>query len=355
MEAVMKVAAGSGNVELREIAEPAPGPGQALIEVSAAGICGTDLHIYHDEFRCNPPVVLGHEVAGRVLALGPDAGGVREGERVTTETYFSTCARCRYCRAGHTNLCPERRSIGSAIDGGFARHLVVPARNLHRLPDNVSDQAGALTEPLACVVHALLGKPTIRPGDVVAIAGPGAIGLLAVQVARAAGATVVMLGTSSDQQRLTLARRLGASHTLVVGEQDPQELLAGLTHEGHGADVVIECSGAGPAAAQLLTLARRRGRYLQVGLFGKPIAWDFDQVCYRELEVRGSNASTPESWLRALRLLGEGRVDTEAVISHRYPLGGWREAFDDFESKRGIKLLLVPGQAPVPAATPDTV
>ncbi|MEX2542710.1 MAG: zinc-binding dehydrogenase [Trueperaceae bacterium] len=352
MEAVMKVAAGSGNVELREIAEPAPGPGEALVEVSAAGICGTDLHIYHDEFRCSPPVVLGHEVAGRVVALGPGAAGVLEGDRVTSETYFSTCSRCRYCRAGQSNLCPERRSIGSAIDGGFARHLVVPARNLHRLPDNVSDKAGALTEPLACVAHALLGKPAIRAGDVVAIAGPGAIGLLAGQVARAAGATVVMLGTAADQERLALARRLGASHTVVVDEQDPQELLAGLTVEGHGADVVIECSGAGPAATQLLTLARRRGRYLQVGLFGKPVALDFDQVCYRELEVSGSNASTSESWLRALRLLGEGLVDAESVISHSYSLGEWREAFDDFESKRGVKLLLVPGRAKAPAVAP---
>lgn len=351
MEAVMKVATGSGNVELRRISEPTPGPGEALIEVSAAGICGTDLHIYHDEFRCNPPVVLGHEVAGRVVALGPDTAGVRAGDRVTTETYVSTCRRCRYCRSGRTNLCPERRSIGSAVDGGFARHLVVPARNLHRLPDGVSDEAGALTEPLACVTHALLDKPTIRPGDVVAIAGPGAIGLFACQVARAAGATVVMLGTAADQERLALARRLGASETVVVDEQDPRELLAELTEQGHGADVVIECSGAGPAAAQLLGLARRRGRYLQIGLFGKPVGWDFDQVCFRELEVSGSNASTPDSWLRALRLLADGRVDADAIISHRYPLAEWRQAFADFESKRGIKLLLLPAQEADPAGT----
>jgi L-iditol 2-dehydrogenase len=347
MEAVMKVAAGDGNVELREIREPVPGPGEAILEVAAAGICGTDLHIFHDEFRSNPPVVLGHEVAGRVVALGPDGErtkeGVSVGALVTTETYFSTCGSCRYCRSGHTNLCPERRSIGSAVDGGFARRLVVPQRNLHPLPEGVSERAGALTEPLACVVHALLEIPAIRPGDLVAIAGPGAIGLLATQVARAAGATVIVLGTSSDGDRLALARRLGAAHTVVVDEEDPSTLLADLSAGGHGADVVIECSGAGPAAAQLLTLARRRGRYLQVGLFGRPVAWDLDQVCYRELEVSGSNASTPDSWLQALHLLAEGLVDTEPLISRAYPLAEWRQAFDDFEAKRGAKLLLVPG------------
>ncbi|MEX2536257.1 MAG: zinc-binding dehydrogenase [Trueperaceae bacterium] len=338
----MKVAAGVGNVELREIPQPQPGPGQALIEIAAAGICGTDLHIFHDEFKTKPPVVLGHEVAGRVAALGTDVLGVEVGWRVTSETYFSTCDQCRYCRAGHTNLCPQRRSIGSAVNGGFTRYLVVPARNLHRLPDSLSDRAGALTEPLACVTHALLGTPVIRPGDVVAIAGPGAIGLLASQVARAAGATVVVLGTPGDSKRLALARRLGADYALVVGEDDPQQLMAEITPEGHGADVVIECSGAGAAAAQLLTMARRRGRYLQVGLFGKPVAWDFDQVCYRELTVTGSNASTPDSWLRALELMGSGKVDAEAVISGTYPLAEWGQAFDDFEAKRGTKLLLVP-------------
>ena len=154
---------------------------------------------------------------------------------------------------------------------------------------------------------------------------------------------MVVLGTAVDAPRLELARQLGASHTVVVGEEDPGALLRDITPEGLGADVVIECSGAGPAAAQLLTLARRRGHYLQVGLFGKPVSWDLDQVCYRELLVSGSNASTPESWLRALELLASGQVDTEAIISGTYPLAGWRDAFADFEAKRGVKLLLVPG------------
>lgn len=342
MEAVMKVAAGVGNVELRDIPEPRPGPGQALVEVAAAGICGTDLHIFHDEFKTTPPVVLGHEVAGRVVEVGPGVPGDLLSRRVTTETYFYTCGTCRYCRPGHVNLCLKRRSIGSAVDGGFARYVVVPVGNLHELPANVSDRAGALTEPLACVTHALLGSPVLRPGDVVAITGPGAIGLLATQVARAAGATVVVLGTAADAARLDLAKRLGAAHTVVVGEEDPHALLAEVSPEGLGADVVIECSGAGPAAAQLLSLARRRGHYLQVGLFGKPVAWDLDQVCFRELLVSGSNASTPESWLRALELLRSGQVDTEAIVTGEYPLSGWRDAFDDFEAKRGVKLLLVP-------------
>src|SRR5215218_4680727 len=156
MQAVMKVAPGVGNVELREIDEPVPPPGHVVIEVRAAGICGTDLHIYHDEFRTRPPVVIGHEVAGTIAALGSGVECVAIGERVTTETYFSTCGECRFCRAGQPNLCPARMSIGSAVDGAFADWLVVPARNVRPLPDGVDFVGGALTEPLACVVHGAL-------------------------------------------------------------------------------------------------------------------------------------------------------------------------------------------------------
>src|SRR6056297_2360438 len=129
MKAVMKVAEGPGHVELGEVPEPQVAAGQVLIEVAAAGICGTDLHIRDGEFAVRPPVVMGHELSGRVAAVGEGVTGVREGARVTSETYFSTCGRCRYCRDGRTNLCPERRSIGSAVNGAFTRYLVVPAGN----------------------------------------------------------------------------------------------------------------------------------------------------------------------------------------------------------------------------------
>ncbi len=346
MKAVMKVAEGPGHVELGEVPEPRVAAGQVLIEVAAAGICGTDLHIRDGEFAVRPPVVMGHELSGRIAAVGEGVTGIREGTRVTSETYFSTCGRCRYCRDGRTNLCPERRSIGSAVNGAFTRYLVVPAANVHALPDHVGDRAGALTEPLACVVHGVLGTdggPTVGPGDVAVVAGPGSIGLLTTQVVAAAGATTVVLGTSGDEARLELASRLGADHVVNVGDDDARELTRDLTPGGHGADVVYECSGAGPAAQGLLELVRRRGRYVQIGLFGKPVTWDLDQLCYRELVATGSNASTPASWRRALQLLDAGEVDTGALVSGVYRLDEWERAFDDFGAKRGVKLLFEPG------------
>ncbi len=342
MQAVMKVARGVGHIELRDIPEPDPGPGQVKIAVRAAGICGTDLHIYMDEFPVTPPVVLGHEIAGEIASIGDGVEEIPVGARVTTETYFFTCGVCRYCRMGHINLCLERKSIGSGVHGGFTSYVIVPAQNIHILPEAVDFQAGALTEPLACVVHGVLTPHTVAAGDVVVIAGPGAIGLLTLQVVKAAGATVVILGTSADVHRLELARSLGADYTLDVQQHDPLELVSVITPEGKGADVVYECSGAGPAAVQLLQLVRRRGRYVQIGLFGKPVAWDLDQVCYRELIVTGSNASVPAAWIRALQLLESGQVKTAPLITDIFDVTEWRAAFDAFQAKAGVKMILQP-------------
>lgn len=342
MKAVMKIARGVGNIELRDIPEPQPGPGQVKIRIEAAGICGTDIHIYKDEFRSRPPVVLGHEVSGEVVATGEQVDTALLGQHVTSETYFSTCGVCMYCRRGQTNLCLNRLSIGSGVNGGFTQYLIVPAKNIHELPPNVDFAAGALTEPLACVVHGVLNNATVSPGDVAVIAGPGAIGLLTLQVVKAAGATVVMLGTEVDAQRLDLARQLGADYVVNIQRDQPGSLIADITQEGLGADVVYDCSGVGAAAEQLLTLVRRRGRYVQIGLFGRPITWDLDQVCYKELVVTGSNASVPSAWDRALKLLSAGTVQTAPLITHRYDVTQWQQAFDIFEARSGIKTVLTP-------------
>ncbi|MBA2596947.1 MAG: zinc-binding dehydrogenase [Chloroflexia bacterium] len=341
MQAVVKTARGEGNVALRELPVPRPGPGQVLLAVRAAGICGTDLHIYHDEYPTQPPVVLGHELAGEVASRGDGVTRVAPGDRVTTETYFHLCGICRFCRGGQPNLCPERLSIGSGVNGGFAPYVIVPERNVHSLPEGLSFREGALTEPLACVVHGALELPNVTAGDVAVIAGPGTIGLLTVQVVLAAGATVIVLGTSADRRRLELARELGAVRAIDITTEDAAPIVAELSG-GWGADIVYECSGAGPAALELLTHVRRGGQYAQIGLFGKPVAWDLDRVCMKELRVTGSNATVPSTWRTALRLLADGRVKTAPLISDVFPLADWESAFHRFERREGMKLLLEP-------------
>jgi L-iditol 2-dehydrogenase len=343
VQALVKYGPGSGNVEVREVPVPEPGPGQVRIRVEAAGICGSDLHIYHGniKFEVRPPVIMGHEFAGRIDRLGPGVEGLEPGMAVVSETAAYICGVCEQCRHGSYNLCPERLIIGYVYDGCFARYVCVDAERVHRLPPQVSTLAGALCEPLAVVVHAVLEQGRVQAAETVAVTGPGAIGLLTAQVAAAAGATVVLCGTGADASRLALARELGIEHALNVESDDVQGTLAELTG-GRGADVFFECAGAQPAAQMGLSLVKRGGRYVQVGLFGKPVSVDLELLAYKEIQATGAISSHRESWEKMLYLLGTGRVRTEPLISHRFALQDWREAFRVFEAREGVKLVFVP-------------
>jgi L-iditol 2-dehydrogenase len=341
MKALMKTAPGPGNLEIRDIPEPTPGPGQVVIEVGKTGICGTDIHIHRGEYGCVPPMVLGHEVMGRIAEVGGGVAGLTVGQRVITETFFHTCGTCRACREGRINLCPDRRSIGTHVNGGFTRYLVVPAIKVHPLPDSIDDTSAALTEPLACCVHGVLELAGVTPADVVVLSGPGAIGLLCLQAAKAAGATLVAVGTAADEGRLDLAKKLGADHVLAVGRDDVERRVADLTG-GMGADMTIEAAGAGPSVNQCLRLVRKGGTFCQIGLFGAPISVDYDLIPMKELRVIGSFAQVPSSWHRALDLMAAGKVKTAPLVTSERPITEWQDAFDDFFTRRECKMLLTP-------------
>jgi L-iditol 2-dehydrogenase len=318
-----KLAAGEGNVELSERPERSPGPGEVALSVAAAGICGTDLHIWLGEYDSVPPVTMGHEVCGTVAEVGEAVDPEWRGARVAVETFFSTCGTCAHCRAGKLSVCERRRSIGTHIDGGFAPRLVLPARNLHRVPDALPDAAAALSEPLACVCNSLLDPPAVQPGDDVLVIGPGAIGLIAAQVARACGGRVTVRGTDRDGPRLALARELGFE--------------TGMLEE---ADVVVECSGSGPGIADGLRAARARGRLVQMGRRGADVTIPYDLICFHELTVTAGFASNPASWRRAMALLGE--VDLEPLVTEVVPLRDWRRAFEASRAGEGVKFVLDP-------------
>ena len=318
-----KLAAGEGNVDLAERPERAPEAGEVALDVAAVGICGTDLHIWLGEYDSVPPVTMGHEVCGTVAEVGAGVDPAWVGTRVAVETFFSTCGVCPYCRAGRLSVCEQRRSIGTHVDGGFAPRLVLPARNLHRVPDGLPDAAAALIEPLACVCNSLLDPPAVRPGDDVLVIGPGAIGLLAAQVARACGGRVTVRGTERDQARLALARELGFE----------------TSHEGE-VDVVVECSGSGPGIADALRAARRRGRIVQMGLRGADVQVPYDLICFHELTVTAGFASNPASWRRATALLP--KVDLESLVTEVMPLREWRRAFEASRAGEGVKFVLDP-------------
>jgi L-iditol 2-dehydrogenase len=325
---LVKLAPGEGNVDLAERPERAPGPGEVALEVAAAGICGTDLHIWLGDYDSVPPVTMGHEVCGTVAEAGDGVDESWLGARVAVETFFSTCGECSHCRAGKLSVCERRRSIGTHVDGGFAPRLVLPAHNLHRVPDRLPDAAAALSEPLACVCNSLLDPGAVRPGDDVLVIGPGAIGLIAAQLARACGGRVTVRATERDGARLALAGELGFATS--VGGAAPD------------ADVVVECSGAGPGIADALRAARRRGHVVQMGLRGADVELPYDLICFHELTVTAGFASNPGSWKRAMALLASGAVRLEPLVSEVVPLRDWRRAFEASRAGDGVKFVLDP-------------
>lgn len=344
MLALQKVAKGVGHIELRDVDEPSPQPGWVKIEVKAAAICGTDLHIRHDKFPYYPPVTLGHEFAGVIVELGEGVDDWEVGERVVAEPHSLACGKCWLCRTGSPQICAEKRSPGWGIDGAFAKYLVMPAHLLHRLPDNVSFDAGALVEPTCNTVHDVLERAKVEPEDVVVVMGPGPIGLLAAQVAKAGGAREVMIvGTPGDAElRLPLAEKLGIDHVVNLAETDPAELCLELTG-GRGADLVVDCSGAAPAINACIGMVRKQGRMCQIGMTGKDdISVTWDAAIFKGIDIYFNISTSYTSWDRSISMIEKGKVDVESLVTHRVPLEQWEEVFDALEEQRGVKGLLIP-------------
>jgi L-iditol 2-dehydrogenase len=343
MKGLVKFARGEGNMEVREVREPSPKENQVKIEVKAAGICGSDVHIYHDEIDIpmNPPFVVGHEFCGVVAEVGPGVSGWRAGDRVTSETAFSVCEHCAYCRTGAYNLCKERKGIGFWFDGAFTNSVVVPEKRVHRLPDNVDFISGALCEPLSVVTHGVVELSTVQTGDIVLVSGMGAIGLLAAQVARSQGGRIIISGTSADTNRFDLARSLEFEELINVEKEDLGGYLNDLTR-GRGVDVVLECSGAPEAARTGFDVIKKQGTYAQLGLFGKPIEINFETIAYKELSVSGSFSQRWTAWEISLKLLEREIVKTRPLATDIYSISDWKEAFEKFERKEGTKVVLEP-------------
>lgn len=328
-----KLGPGPDGLGLWEQPVRSPAGGEVVLEVIATGICGTDLHIADDEFPSEPPVTMGHEVTGHVAALGAAVDPAWLGRRVACETYYSYCEKCEHCRSGYPNLCEQRRSIGSRENGGFTRWMTIPVRNLHPLPDHVGRHAGALTEPLACVANCLFDPAVVNAGDHVLVIGPGTMGLLTAQAARAAGGEVLLVGLERDRERLEVAASLGLATRVLAAEEslgiEPPE-------------VVCECSGAAAGAMLGLETIAKRGHYVQIGIFGKPVTVPLDTVLFKELTVTSGNASTPPSWRRAMRLIEERAVELDPLVTEVVPLAEWKRAFAATRAGSGMKYVLDP-------------
>jgi len=327
---------GAGDLRLADEAPPVPGPGEALVRVTAVGICGSDLHWYDEsgigDAVLTRPLVLGHEAAG-VIADGP-----RTGQRVAIDPSIP-CGACETCALGRGHLCPQVRFLGHSTTDGAMRELIAwPETNLVPLPDSIDDAAGAMLEPLGVAIHALrLAK--VRPGDTVGVLGCGPIGLLLIQLARAAGATTVV-ATDRLPHRVAAATGLGAIAALVDGGAERHALLRATG--GRGVDTAIEIAGDDDAIDAAIALTRPAGTVVIAGIPAGDQSTITASVARRKgLDLRFSRRMV-HTYPQAIALVEAGRVDVGVVVSHLFALADFDAAFRTAVRREGQKVLLAP-------------
>jgi D-arabinose 1-dehydrogenase-like Zn-dependent alcohol dehydrogenase len=322
------------SVSLIEIETPRPGPGEARVRSVVAGVCRTDIDILTgalDERWVRFPVVPGHEWSGVVDSVGEGVTTVEPGQRVVCEGNIG-CMACARCRAGATHLCQSYDAVGFTRSGGWGEFVVGPARILHVLPEHVSFEAAALVEPGSCVVKAL-GRARIEPAETVGVVGVGAMGALAIRIARLhSPAAIVAYGVRDEE--LELARTLGADEVVNVSRGEPEEA---------GLDVVVETAGAVPAVELSTRLVREGGRVVLLGIAGQDqeLALPADRIPLRDLSILGSVGYTTAAWAEMVGLLRESLVDLDPIVTHRFPLERYEDAFALMDERRGIVARIV--------------
>jgi L-iditol 2-dehydrogenase len=322
-----------GDLRVEERAMPEPGPREVLVEIAAVGVCGSDVHYYeHGRIGSHivrSPMVLGHESAGRVVTLGPEVTKHAVGDRVTLEPGVP-CGRCRECRAGRYNLCRDVRFFATPpIDGAFANYVTIHEDFAFALPDSVSDEAGALMEPLSVGIWACR-KAGVSPGDRVLVTGAGPIGLLAQQCALAFGATEVTV-TDVSEARLELARRTGATRALQAGEPLDE------------VDALIECSGHPAALGAGIAALRPAGTAVVVGMGPEEEATlPLSLIQNHEIWLTGTFRYA-NTYPTAIALVADGRVDPEAIVSGRYELADAEAALNaGRQDPANVKAMVMP-------------
>jgi threonine 3-dehydrogenase len=327
---------------------PAPGPGEVLVQVEAASICGTDVHIYEwDAWAAgrltNLPMTFGHEVAGTVVATGPEVHHVQPGAFVSAEGHVF-CGFCRLCRTGRAHICENLRILGVDFDGGFADYVVIPERNAWEVDPRIPPEVASIHDPFGNAVHTVFidGGGEELMGATVAVLGCGPIGLFAVGIARAAGARLV-IAVEPNEFRRGLAKQMGADHIVDPGAEDPVAAVTSTT-DGHGAEVVLEMSGVPSVIDQGTRMLARGGRMALLGLPTEPVALDLtDQVIFKEARLYGvTGRELFRTWEQTTTLLATGMVDVTPVITHRFPLARFEEAFRAVASGRSGKVILLP-------------
>lgn len=337
MKALVKERAGPG-FTLKDVPEPRMRDDEVLIRVRRAGVCGTDVHIYEwDDWakgRVKPPITVGHEFAGDVAQVGKLVTDVKVGDRVTAEGHIVD-GRCLLCRTGNAHVCPFTRIIGVDRDGCFAEYIAMPATNVWHLDDDISFDIGGIHDPMGNAFHTALTAEI--PGATVLITGCGPIGIFAVGICRAAGASRI-IASDVNPRRLELARMMGAHD--VVRPEDAEATVRRHT-DGLGVDVALEMSGVPTAIHQALALVRVGGRVQMLGIPAKPMELNLaTEVIFKGLTIYGVvGRRMYDTWHQMTRFLRSGKFDPTPVITHRFPLSEFDEAIRAIKSGEAGKVI----------------
>jgi len=348
MAAVVHYALREGGVELRDVKSPgALADDEVLLATRAVGVCGSEVHQYHNtqSWSVRVPVILGHEFCGVVAEVGKSVRGFRPGDRVTSETAAKICGHCVYCLTGEYNLCPERAGFGSGIDGAMADYVKVPARCLHRLPETVSFEKAALTEPCCVAYNATCVKTHVGPGDSVLVMGPGPIGLLCLAMARIAGAGWTgVVGLERDRQRLAVAGRLGADQIITSNCKEGLLETVRSVGDGLGVDVVIDATGISSPLEMALAVVRPGGQITKVGWGPQPLGFSLDPLVQKAVRLQGSFSHNFAIWEKVIALLASGRLDPLPLVGRVAPLESWKGCFDEMAEGKIVKAVLTPDE-----------
>ena len=344
MPGVVNYGPGPLSVEMRDVPVPEIGEEDVLLEVRAVGVCGSDLHQYHgmQSWKVNYPVVLGHEFAGVVARTGARVRHFHEGDRVVSETAAVLDTSSPFYRSGQYNLDPDRLGFGYGVSGAMTRFVRVPERCLHRLPDGLPFEKAALTEPCCVAYNAACVNSRIRPGDSVAVLGPGPIGLLCALMALLSGANpLIVVGIPADARRLEAARRLGATATLGASGEDVPGYIKGLG-DGYGVDVVIDAAGVSATLALALEIVRPGGQVTKVGWGPQPYGSSLDPLVQKGVTLQGSYSHNWPMWERVLGMLAGGQIDLGPILGRISPLAEWQDAFEAMQRGEIVKAVLTP-------------
>jgi 2-desacetyl-2-hydroxyethyl bacteriochlorophyllide A dehydrogenase len=346
VKAVIKKAPLDGEMELAYVDRPEPKQGEALVRVTATGICGTDVAIWRwdeavvGQYNSVFPLVPGHEIAGTVVTPSDEPAAVAAGTPVAINPNMA-CRRCEHCVAGRDTLCLTRTFLGGSHNGGWAEYVVVPEPNLYSLPAGTDPAVAPLIEPLAVAAHSVLERVPPQTGDVVVIIGAGPIGLLTLILALDSGAsTVFVTGIGSDEARLRLAEELGGV-PINIEESDPVAAVRAVQRDG--ADVVYETSGSNRALKQAVDVLRRAGRISLIGLAGTATEIVTAPMVLREMTLIGARGYNATTWGKLLRVVPRIQEKALRTVSHRLPLDDYGRALDILTTTRDAsKILLVP-------------